>query len=76
MLASLIAFAATEEGHESSKTVFYICGGLLAAWAVLVSFAGIRAHETFPSSRRAARGVMAISALLVLAAMASAVLTS
>jgi hypothetical protein len=76
VLAALIAFAATEEGHESSKTLFYVCGGLLAVWAVVVSAAGIRAHETFPPSPRAARGVMAISAVLVLAAMASAVITS
>ena len=76
MLATLIAFAATEEGHEASKTLFYVCGGLLAAWAVLVSAAGIRAHETFPSSRGAARGVMAVTTLLVVAAMASAVITA
>ena len=75
MLANLIAFAA-EEGAEPSKTLFYICGGLLAAWAVIVATIGIRAHETFPPSRSAARGVIAISVVLVLCAMASAVLTS
>ncbi len=76
MLASLIAFAASEEGEESSKTLFYICGGLLAVWAVVVSAMGIRAHETFPPTRSAARGVMAISAVLIVAAMASAVITA
>ena len=76
MLATLIAFAASEEGHESSKTLFYVCGGLLAAWAVLVSAFGIRAHDTFPSSQGAARGVMGISVLLILVAMASAIITS
>ena len=74
MLATL--FAAAEAGPESSKTLFYVCGGLLAAWAVVVSAIGIRAHETFPPSRGAARGVMAISVLLILAAMASAVITA
>jgi hypothetical protein len=74
VLATLIAFAA-EEGAEPSKTLFYICGGLLAAWAVIVSAIGIRSHETFPPSRSAARGVMAISVVLVLCAMGSAVLT-
>ena len=76
MLATLIAFAATEEGEETSKTLFYVCGAALAVWAVLVAAAGIRAHETFPSSRGAARGVMGISALLIAAAMASAVITA
>ena len=76
MLATLIAFAASEEGHESSKTLFYVCGGLLAVWAVVVSAFGIRAHETFPPSSGAARGVMGISVLLILLAMASAVITS
>ena len=44
-------------------------------WAVVVSAIGIRAHETFPPSRGAARGVMAISVVLILAAMGSAVIT-
>ena len=76
MLAGLIAFAASEEVEESSKTLFYICGGLLAVWAVVVSAIGIRGHETFPPSRGAARGVMAISVVLILAAMGSAVITA
>jgi hypothetical protein len=76
VLAGLIAFAASEEVEESSKTLFYICGGLLAVWAVVVSAIGIRGHETFPPSRGAARGVMAISVVLILAAMGSAVITA
>ena len=75
MPATLIAFAA-EAGAEPSKTLFYICGGLLAVWAVVVAAVGIRAHETFPSSRGRARGVMAISVLLIAAAMATAVITA
>jgi hypothetical protein len=75
VLHALITFAATEEGEESSKALFYFFGGLLAVWAVVVSTIGIRAHETFPPSRSAARGVIAISVVLVLCAMASAVLT-
>jgi hypothetical protein len=77
MLTALIAFAAEEAGHEeTSKTLFYVCGLLLAGWAVVVSAIGIKAHETFPSSKSAARGVMTISAVLVLLAMASAIITS
>jgi hypothetical protein len=73
--ATLIAFAAGA-GAESSKTLFYICGGVLVVWALAVSAMGIRAHDTFPPTKRAARGVMAISVVLILAAMASAVLTA
>ena len=75
MLTALITFAA-EEGAEPSKTLFYIFGGLLAVWAVVVSAIGIRGHATFPPSKKAGRGVMTISIVLVVLAMASAVITS
>ena len=74
MLHALVSLAATE-GEESSKTLFYVLGGVLVAWALAVSAVGIARHETFPPSAGAARAVMAISVLLVLAAMASAVIT-
>jgi len=74
VLHALVSLAATE-GEESSKTLFYVLGGVLVAWAVVVSAVGIARHETFPPSAGAARAVMAISVLLVLAAMASAVIT-
>jgi hypothetical protein len=75
VLHALITFAATEEGEESSKALFYVFGGALAAWAVIVSAIGIRAHDTFPGSRGAFRGVLTISVVLILCAMASAVIT-
>jgi hypothetical protein len=75
VLHALITFAASEEGEESSKVLFYVFGGALAVWAVVVSAIGIRAHDRFPASQGAARGVMAISVLLILCAMASAVIT-
>ena len=75
MLTALITFAA-EEAAEPSKTLFYICGGLLAVWAVVVSAIGIRSHETFPATQSAFRGVIAISTVLVVLAMASAVITA
>ena len=74
MLANLIAFAAEEA--EPSKALFYVCGGLLVLWALAISAMGIRAHETFPPTKSAARGVMAISVVLILAAMGSAVITA
>jgi hypothetical protein len=70
--ATLITFAA----EETSKLPFYVCGGLLVAWALLVSGIGIRADDRFPATKGARSGVMAISVLLILAAMASAVLTA
>ena len=76
MLTALIMFAAEEAGHETSKTFFYVSGSLLAAWAVIVSAIGIKAHETFPPSQGAARGVMGISAFLVALTMISAIVTS
>jgi hypothetical protein len=75
VLATLLTFAATE-GHESSKTLFYVVGSALAAFAVVVSAIGIARHRTFPPSRGAARGVMALAAVLVAATMVSAIVTS
>jgi hypothetical protein len=73
MVHALLVVAAAEA--EPSKTAFYLCGGALAVWAVALGFIGLRSPE-FPGSERASRGVMAISAVLVVAAMAAAVLTS
>jgi hypothetical protein len=61
---------------ETSHVPFYICGGALALWAVLVSFIGMRGHENWPPNETVARGVMGISALLVVLAMATAVITA
>jgi hypothetical protein len=74
VLTALITFAAEES--EPSKLPFYICGGLLVAWAVGVSTVGIRRHESWPASQSTERGVIAISVLLVVVALASAVITS
>ena len=73
MVHALLVLAAEEA--EPSKTAFYLCGGVLAAWAVVLGFIGLRSPD-FPGSERGVRGVIAISTVLVLAAMASAVLTS
>jgi hypothetical protein len=74
VLQALIVFAA-EEAEETSKAAFYIAGGVLAAFAVLVSILGITRIGSFPASQGQARGVMALGALLVAATMAAAVLT-
>ena len=75
LLTTLIAAAEAGE-EESSKTLFYVMGGVLAAFAVIISAIGIRGHETFPSSQGAARGVMALAAVLVLLTMGAAVITA
>jgi hypothetical protein len=66
---------AAVEPAEPSKTAFYVAAGVLACWAVLLGVVGIT-RETFPASGSAARIVMAISGVLMVATMAAAVLTS
>jgi len=76
VLYALITFAQVEaEAEESSKTLFYAAGGLLVAYAIIVSAIGITRHETFPPSQGVARGLYALGAVLVLATMAAAVIT-
>jgi hypothetical protein len=75
MLATLIAFATEAAEEEKSKTAFYLLGGLAAVWAIVLFSVGMRA-PTFPGSAAAQRGVIAISVLVVIGAMASAVLTA
>jgi plastocyanin len=61
---------------EKSKTPFYIAGGLLVLWALTVSLGlGLRKPD-FPGSLSGQRGVSAITAVLVLAAVSTAVITS
>jgi plastocyanin len=61
---------------EKSRTPFFIAGGALAAWALIVSLGlGLR-HPAFPSSLGGERGVIAISLVLVLGATSTAVITS
>jgi plastocyanin len=61
---------------EKSKVPFYVAGGLLVAWALIVSLAlGLR-HPGFPRNLTGERTVIAITAVLVLAALSTAVITS
>jgi hypothetical protein len=75
MFATLLTFATEAVEKETSKTAFYVLGGAAVAWAVILFAVGMRS-ETFPSSARAQRGVIAISVLVVIGAMAGAVLTA
>jgi plastocyanin len=60
---------------EPSKVPFYIMGGILVSWAVVLSVIGLSQAE-FPGSPGRARAVMGISAILVLGTVTSAVATS
>ena len=75
MLHALTIVFASAEGEEPSKTLFYIAGGALAVFAVLISLLGISRIGTFPSSTGQARGVIGLAAVLVLAAMTAAIVT-
>lgn len=73
MVHALSVLAA--EAAEPSKTAFYIAGGALAVWAVILSAVGLSRPE-FPGTESAQRGVATVSILLVVAAMAAVILTS
>jgi hypothetical protein len=60
---------------EPSKVPFYIAGGLLAVWAVVVSWLGLTRPD-FPFGQRGQRGVMSISFVLVVIAVGAAIGTS
>jgi plastocyanin len=61
---------------EKSKVPFYIAGGLLVVWALTLSLGlGMRKPD-FPSSLSGQRAVVAVTTVLVLAAVATAVLTA
>jgi len=58
-----------------SKVPFYVAGGALVLWAVALAVFGIT-RPGFPGSKGARRGVVGASALLVIAAMTTAVATA
>ena len=63
-------------GAEKSKVPFYVAGGALVLWAVVLSLAlGMRKPD-FPGSAMGERVVIAITIVLVIAAASMAVVTS
>jgi membrane associated rhomboid family serine protease len=75
MLQALVTLAVEAAEEEPDQTLFYLLGGALAVWAVVVSFVGLRSADSLSSSGARA-GVMAITTVLVVLAMASAVITA
>jgi glucan phosphoethanolaminetransferase (alkaline phosphatase superfamily) len=60
---------------EPSKVPWFIAGGVLAAWAVVLSAIGLTRPD-FPSNDGGTRLVILVSVVLVVAAMTSAVASS
>jgi hypothetical protein len=77
MDVSLILAAAEHvaEEHHKSELPFFVAGGVLASFAVVISVVGFKRPD-FPANETAARGVMALSAMLVAAAMFAIVYVS
>jgi hypothetical protein len=73
MLVALLQVAAEEA--EPSKVPFFVAGGAFAAWAVVLFLVGMRS-ETFPGSQTVERGIIAVSVVLMAAAMVTAVITA
>jgi hypothetical protein len=69
MLTALIAAA------EPSKIPFYIAGGLLALWAVVLSAVGLT-RPAFPFGLVGQRAIMLVSLVLAVVAVAMAIATS
>jgi plastocyanin len=60
---------------EKSKVPFYIAGGALVVWALFISMAIGMRRDKFPANDGQQRAVMGISAVFVLAALVTAVVT-
>ncbi|MCA1689329.1 MAG: cupredoxin domain-containing protein [Actinobacteria bacterium] len=73
-LGNAVSLLAEATAHEKSKTAFYIAGGALAGWAVLVGVFGFT-HPDFPGSAGRARVLMGISLVLMLSAVSAAAIT-
>jgi|GraSoiStandDraft_5_1057265.scaffolds.fasta_scaffold544567_2 hypothetical protein len=60
---------------ETSKTPFFIIGGALAVYAVILATIGIQ-RPKFPFSARGERSVILLTVVMVVLAIAAAILTS
>ncbi len=69
-MSSLLLVAA----GETSKVPFYILGGALAVWAVILAGIGL-SRPQFPGGARGERGVIGLTAVLVVLALGAAILT-
>jgi len=63
------------EAEEKSKAAFYVFAGAAAAWAVIGSFLGFT-RPNFPGDARGRLLVIAITLVVVIGSMATAVITA
>ena len=75
ILAAAEHSAEVAEEHHKSELPFFVVGGCLALFAIVISVIGFKRPD-FPGNAGAARGVMALSVTLVLATMAVTVYVS
>ena len=68
---SLLLLAAS----ATSKVPFYIAGGALAAWAVILAALGLNRPD-FPGNLRGQRAVIGITFTLMVLAIAMAIVTA
>jgi plastocyanin len=61
---------------EKSRVPFYIAGGVLVAWALIVSIGIGMRRPDFPGSQSGERLLIAVSVVLVIATASTAVLTA
>lgn len=64
----VLAAAEVAEEHEKSETSFFLLGGALAAFAVLISAFGFTKPD-FPNGSGAGRAVVGVGVVLVAATM-------
>ena len=72
---ALLTLATTEGAEETSKTLFYVLGGLLAVYAVLLSAYGMSKPD-FPGTDGAMKATIGATVLLVVAAGAAVLITA
>ena len=63
-------------GAEKSKVPFYVAGGVLIVWALVISMGLGMRRPDFPSTQKGERVIIGMSIVLVLATAATAVLTA
>jgi hypothetical protein len=73
-LATIVLAAAEGAEHaEKSHTAFYLAGGALAVFAVVIGVLGIKKHDLGEGPSRA---IMAIGTVLVVATLVASIATS
>jgi hypothetical protein len=74
-MSTLLAVVVESVKAEPSKTAFYIAGGLLVGWALLIGALGV-ARPAFAEGEGTGRAIMALTVVLVAATMAAAIITA